>query len=351
MIFVTGGTGLVGSHLLYKLVKSGQQVRALRRANSNLKLTLKTFSYYSDDAEELFQKIEWVEGDILDYHSMEEVLAGTTDIFHCAAMVSFHANDRDSILNNNVKGTANLIDAAIFNKVNRFCHVSSIAALGKTQDGTEIDEETYWIPSKRKSIYSLSKFFSEMEVWRGIEEGLEAVIVNPSIILGPGNWDIGSPKLFQSIWKGLNYYTKGETGFVDVRDVTTAMKTLMEKETFEKNKNQRFILNAGNMNYQDFFYKIADSLQRPRPSNFASDLILQVAWRAARLASFFSGKQPIITRDTVSGTNQINHYNGSKITRSIGFEYRKLDDTILDISSLFLKDVEHLTPKKKGQKA
>ncbi|MFV0377157.1 MAG: NAD-dependent epimerase/dehydratase family protein [Mangrovibacterium sp.] len=347
-IFVTGGTGLVGSHLLFNLVQSGQRVRALKRPSSNLRLVLKTFAYYSDKPEELFSQIDWVEGDILDYHSMEEILAGVDDVYHCAAMVSFHANDYDSLLNNNVKGTANLIDAAIFNQISRFCHVSSIAALGKTQDGTQIDEETYWIPSKQKSAYSLSKFFSEMEVWRGIEEGgLEAVIVNPSIILGPGNWDIGSPKLFQTIWKGLHYYTKGETGFVDVRDVASAMIRLMDPTSFGEHKNQRFILNAGNMSYQDFFNKIADALQRPRPRTFASDLILQLAWRSARLASFFSGKRPAITRDAVSGTNKINHYNGSKIQRSIDFEYHPIDTTINDIAKLFLKDVELLTPKKK----
>ncbi len=341
MIFVTGGTGLVGSHVLFNLLQSGKEVRALKRPGSNLKLTLKTFSYYSEDPESLMKRIEWVEGDILDYPSLEELLAGVTEIYHCAAMVSFHPNDRDSMLNNNVKGTANLINAAVFHKVSKFCHVSSIAALGKTQDGTEIDEETYWTPSRQKTAYSLSKFFSEMEVWRGIEEGLEAVIVNPSIILGPGNWDIGSPKLFQAIWKGLKYYTKGETGFVDVRDVAAAMISLTDDDDFPKTRNQRFILNAGNMSYQTFFNKIADALQKPRPRTFASDMILQVAWRGARLASFFSGKRPSITRETVSGTNKINHYNGNKICRTINFSYRSLDTTIRDISKMFLKDIIH----------
>jgi nucleoside-diphosphate-sugar epimerase len=339
MIFITGGTGLVGSHVLFNLLQSGQRVRALKRPTSNLKMTNKTFSYYSDDPEALLERIEWVEGDILDYSTLEDLLIGVTEIYHCAAMVSFHPNDRDSMLNNNVKGTANLINAALYHRVKKFCHVSSIAALGKTQDGTDIDEETYWTPSRQKSAYSLSKFFSEMEVWRGIEEGIEAVIVNPSIILGPGNWDIGSPKLFQAIWKGLKYYTKGETGFVDVRDVATAMIQLTDDKNFPATKNQRFILNAGNMSYQTFFNKIADALQKPRPRTFASDMILQIAWRAARLASFFSGKRPSITRETVSGTNRINHYNGNKICKTIGFSYRSLDATIRDISKMFLKDI------------
>jgi nucleoside-diphosphate-sugar epimerase len=339
MILVTGGTGLVGAHLLYELTNSGLQVKALRRAQSNTGWVKKIFSYYTGEVDELFARIDWVEGDILDYLSLEEALQGVTKIFHCAAIVSFHGDDNDMMLNNNVKGTGNLIDAAIHNGVKQFCHVSSIAALGKTQDGSEINEETYWTPSKRKSGYSLSKFFSEMEVWRGIEEGLEAVIVNPSIIIGPGNWDIGSPKLFQSIWKGLNYYTKGITGFVDVRDVVKAMIVLMDEAQFEKVKSQRFILNAGNISYQELFNKIADGLNKPRPRNFASDVKLNIAWRMALAASFFTGKRPLITRDTVSGSNQKNHYSGEKITRTISFEYRRLDTSITDIAEIFLKDM------------
>ena len=339
MILVTGGTGLVGAHLLYELTNSGLKVKALRREQSNTGWVKKIFSYYSNRVDELFEQIEWVEGDILDYLSLEEALEGVTCIYHCAAIVSFHGDDNDMMLNNNVKGTGNLIDAAIHNGVRQFCHVSSIAALGKTQDGSEITEETYWTPSKRKSGYSLSKFFSEMEVWRGIEEGLDAVIVNPSIIMGPGNWEIGSPKLFQSIWKGLNYYTKGISGFVDVRDVVKAMILLMDNNRFEQVKNQRFILNAGNLSYQDFFNKIADGLNKPRPRSFASDIKLHIAWRMAKAASFFTGKRPVITRDAVSGTNQKNHYSGEKITRTIGFEYRSLDSSIADIAEIFLKDM------------
>jgi nucleoside-diphosphate-sugar epimerase len=286
-----------------------------------------------------FQRINWVEGDMLDYLSLEEALAGISTIYHCAAMVSFHGDDQDIMLNNNVKGTENLIDAAIYNGVSRFCHVSSIAALGKTQDGSEINEETYWTPSKRKSAYSFSKFFSEMEVWRGIEEGLDAVIVNPSIIIGPGNWDIGSPKLFQSIWKGLKYYTRGITGFVDVRDVVKAMIWLTEDAYFEKLKNQRFILNAGNLSYQELFNQIADALHKPRPRSFASDIKLNVAWRMAKAGSFFTRKPPLITRDAVSGTNQKNHYSGEKITRTTGFQYRSLPKSISDIAEIFLKDM------------
>ena len=339
MIFVSGGTGLVGAHLLYDLVSAGKTVKALKRPTSKVDWIKKIFSYYSPAYEQLFDQIIWVEGDLLDYFCLEDALEGVHTIYHCAAMVSFHGDDHDAMMTNNVKGTANLIDAAIHNKVSRFCHVSSIAALGKTQDGSEINEETYWTPSKRKSGYSLSKFFSEMEVWRGIEEGLDAVIVNPSIIIGPGNWDIGSPKLFQSIFKGLKYYTKGITGFVDVRDVVKAMTLLAEDPNFETIKNQRFILNAGNISYQDFFNRIADALNRPRPKNFASDMKLRIAWQMAQTASFFTGKRPVITRETVSGTNLNNNYSGDKIVKSIGFQYRDLNQSIKDIAEIFLKDM------------
>lgn len=339
MILVTGGTGLVGAHLLYELTSSGLTVKALRRHQSNTNWVRKIFSYYTDRVDELYARIEWVEGDILDYFSLETALKGVSRIYHCAAIVSFHGDDNDIMLNNNVKGTGNLIDAAIHNGVSRFCHVSSIAALGKTQDGSQITEDTYWTPSKRKSGYSLSKFFSEMEVWRGIEEGLDAVIVNPSIIMGPGNWDMGSPKLFQSIFKGLKYYTKGVTGFVDVRDVVKAMIMLMDDRQFELVKNQRFILNAGNMSYEDFFNKIADGLNKPRPKNFASDIKLNIAWRMALTASFFTGKRPLITRDAVSGSNKKHQYSGDKIIQTTGFSYRSLDSSIADIAEIFLKDV------------
>ena len=324
---------------MLELLSKGHTIKALRRPSSDLAWVRKIFSYYTDQVDELFSRIIWVEGDILDYLSLEDALQGVTVVYHCAAMVSFHGDDYDMMLNSNVQGTGNLIDAALFNKVQRFCHVSSIAALGKTHDGSEINEETYWTPSKRKSAYSLSKFFSEMEVWRGIEEGLDAVIVNPSIILGPGNWEIGSPKLFQSIWKGLKYYTKGVTGFVDVRDVVQAMIRLTSDEHFASCRNQRFILNAGNLSYQDFFNRIADVLKKPRPHNFASDIKLQIAWRMARTASFFTGKRPLITRDTVSASTQKNNYSGQKIVNSIGFHYLPLDETISSIGDIFLKDM------------
>ena len=227
MIFVTGGTGLVGAHLLYELTLAGHNVKALKRKTSNLQQVVKTFSYYTQNPDELFARIEWVDGDILDYFAIENLLKGVTEIYHCAAIVSFDPKERKKMISNNVEGTANLVNAAIENGVKKFCHVSSVAALGLVENGAMITEETNWVPSKKVSGYSESKFFSEAEIWRGMEEGLDAVIVNPSIILGPANWDTGSAKMFKTVWDGMKFFTRGITGFIDVKDVVRAMILLM----------------------------------------------------------------------------------------------------------------------------
>ena len=339
MIFVTGGTGLVGAHLLFELCKTGKKVRALKRESSNLQQVLKTFSYYTHDAQQLFDTIEWVNGDILDYYGLERLLKGVTEIYHCAAIVSFDSKDRQRMISNNVEGTANLVNAAIENGIKRICHVSSIAALGKLQNGALVTEETNWVPSKKNSAYSDSKFFSEAEVWRGIEEGLDAVVVNPSIIFGPANWTSGSAKIFKTIWDGLKFYTKGVTGFVDVSDVVQAMIKLMAEENFEKCKNQRYILSAENLSYQYIFSKIADALQKPKPGIWASDFLMGFVWRAATFASWFTHKPSLITREAATGRNSVNNYDGSKITRMIGHQYLPIIDSIKKTAGFLKQDM------------
>jgi len=338
MIFVTGGTGLVGSHLLFKLVEKGEKVRALKRKSSNLQQVLKTFSYYSAKAEAYFDAIEWVDGDILDYCSLEELLVGVDEIYHCAAIVSFDPKDRVQMISNNVEGTGNLVDAAIENRVKRICHVSSIAALGRLQNGESVTEETNWVPTKKHSAYSESKFFSEAEIWRGIEEGLDAVIVSPSIIIGPGNWESSSARLFKTIWDGLKFYTKGVTGYVEVNDVVDIMTGLMEEHRFDERKNQRYLLNAENLSYEDVFTQIADALAKPRPSVFASDFIAGLAWRFSAVIGRISGKTPRITRDVATGKNEINNFDGSKISSTLNFEYSSIADAINRTAAIFIKE-------------
>jgi nucleoside-diphosphate-sugar epimerase len=328
MIFVTGGTGLVGAHLLYELTLAGKNVKALKRESSNLQQVLKTFSYYSETPKELFNQIEWVEGNILDYFVLEKILEGVTEIYHCAAIVSFNTKERQQMIANNVEGTSNLVNAAIEKGVKKICHVSSIAALGRLDEGQSVTEETNWVPSKKISGYSESKFFSEVEIWRGIEEGLDAVIVNPSIIFGPANWETGSARMFKTIWNGMKFYTKGITGFVDVRDVVRAMILLMNEENFEAAKNQRYLLNSENLSYQNVFCQIADALEKSRPKIFASDFLLKMVWRVAKIAGIISRKSPAITRDVVANSNTVNNFDGSKIIKQFNFKYLPVSESI-----------------------
>jgi dihydroflavonol-4-reductase len=341
MILVTGGTGLVGSHLLLSLVRKGHHVKALKRKTSDIEGVRKVFRWYSSQEEELFRKIEWMEGDILDYYSLEAILKDVDIIYHCAAVVSFARRQRSGVIQNNVEGTANLINAALTCGVKQFCHVSSISALGKNRDGSPVTEDSGWIPSNKNSGYSESKFYSEAEVWRGIEEGLEAVIVNPSVIIGPGNWNIGSCRFFPMIYKGLRFYTSGENGYVDVRDVAEAIVMLTDKENFNKAKNQKYLLNADNLGYREFFHMIADAMHKPGPTIRATSFILHIAGKATSLWSLVSGKEAIFNKDTISSAIRKNRYDGSKITKVFGFRYRTVQQAVRHTAACFLGEINH----------
>jgi len=339
MIFVTGGTGLVGAHLLYELTLAGKPVKALKRETSNLQQALKIFSYYSDKPNELFRQIEWIDGDILDYFGLEKMLAGVTEIYHCAAIVSFDPKERKRMIANNVEGTANLVNAALENGIKKICHVSSVAALGRLDEQHLISEETNWVPSKKISGYSESKFFSETEIWRGIEEGLDAVIVNPSIILGPANWETGSAKIFKTVWDGMKFFTRGITGFVDVRDVVKAMISLMDVQNFEKVKNQRFLLSSENLSYESVFCQIADALGKPRPKYNASGRLMGLVWRLIWIASLITGKSPLVTRETAANSNLKRKFDGSKIKNYIHFEYLTISESIKQTATFLKKEM------------
>lgn len=332
---------MVGAHLLYELTSKGKKVKALKRKTSNLQQVLKTFSYYSKSPKDLFNQIEWIDGDILDYFALEKVLDGVTEIYHCAAIVSFNPNDRKYMIASNVEGTSNLVNAALENGVKKICHVSSVAALGRLDDQQPVTEETNWVPSKKISGYSESKFFSEAEIWRGIHEGLDAVIVNPSIILGPANWETGSSKLFKTVLDGMKFYTKGITGFVDVKDVAKAMVLLMDDSNFELCKNQRYLLSAENLSYQDIFYQIADALEKLRPKIHATRFMLELGWRAAKTASLVTRKLPLISREIVTSSKEVNNFDGSKITRQLNFNYLPIPDSIRQTASILKQDMQN----------
>ena len=338
MIFVTGGTGMVGAHLLYDLISCGKKVRALKRPGSDIKRTEKIFEYYSCEYQSLMQKIEWADGDILEKESLRNLLADVDQIYHSAAIISFDQRDRETMIHTNCEGTANLVDLALSLKIPRFCHVSSIAAIGSPPDGIEANEDHPWNNNTGHNAYAESKYLSEMEVWRAIFQGFEAVIVNPSIIIGPGNWKSGSSLLFPTVQKGLKFYTKGGTGFVDVHDVTEAMQRLMEDEVWDNVKNQRYILNSENITYREVFNQIADNINVKRPKFFAGNTLLKFASILSSMKSFLTRTRPAITSETVRSANKLNSYNGTKILKAIDFEYTKIEKSIKKTSELFLGD-------------
>jgi len=334
-ILVTGGTGLVGSHLLFNLVSGGSKVRALKRESSNLELVKKVFSYYSDEADVPLSLIEWVDGDVTDIYSLYDAMENIEQVYHTAAMVSFNPSDRKIMTKINVEGTANVVNAGLNKKIKKLCHVSSIATLGRTDNEELINEETHWKNSKNNSLYSVSKYGAEREVWRGIIEGLPAVIVNPSVIIGPGNWNKGSSRLFKQVWDGLKYFTEGVNGYVDVRDVAKSMILLMESDI----TNSRFIVSSENIDYLKLFSLIADGLVKNKPSVKANSILSRLIWRMEKLRSSFTGKNPLITKETARTAFQKYYYSNEKIKKMLGFEFIPMGVSIKETCRLFLKDI------------
>jgi dihydroflavonol-4-reductase len=334
MILVTGGTGMLGSHLLFKLLKEGEKVRALKRNSSNLEHVKKVFSYYEEDYAELFKKIEWFDADIMDQESLYESLDGIDRVFHVAALVSFRSRDKYKMISNNVTGTANIVNAALESGVQKFCHVSSISALGHDSSTNLTHEETFRNPKARYSGYSISKYRSELEVWRGITEGLNAVIVNPSIILGPGDWKTGSPSIFSNIAKGLKFYTNGITGYVDVWDVVNAMVSLMKTEI----SGERYIVSAENISFKEIFSKVADSLGVKRPTIHANKAMLGIAWRFEAIRSHITGNQPMVTKDSAYSANNIVRFSSQKLIDAIDFRFTPIESSVKKISEIYLSD-------------
>jgi len=334
MILVSGGTGLLGSHLLYKLISEGNSIKAIKRTSSNLSNVFNVFNYYNNDAQELFNKIQWCELDISDADAVNNCMYEVKQVYHSAAIVSFNPKDRDSMIRNNVLGTANMINAALENKVEKFCHVSSISALGNTDE--IVNEETFRNPSFEYSGYSISKYRSELEVWRGITEGLNAVIVNPSIILGAGNWQNGSSSIFYNIWKGLKFYTKGSGGYVDVVDVVKIMILLMKSDI----KNEKFIVSAENLTYKEVLNEIADNLDKKKPSFYANNFMLSFIWRLEFLLLKLTNRNPLITKEIAASAQSKSNYSNKKIVNTLNYQFITIKESINKISKLFKNEFE-----------
>jgi nucleoside-diphosphate-sugar epimerase len=324
MILVTGATGLVGSHLTYELLISGQQVKAIKRPNSNIENTKRIFSYYNTDFINLFEKIEWIDADIINYPSLINAMNNCEYVYHAAAMVSFAPEDKEALLQNNIQGTANIVNACLEKNIKKLCYVSSIAALGKSLNKEPITENTEWRDSEDISTYSKSKFHAECEVWKGIEKGLNAVIVNPTVILGPGNWESGSAALFNTVWKGLQFYTTGITGFVDVRDVARIMILLMNSNIH----SQKYLLNSENYSYKDLLSVMAIGFGKPVPKFRVTKLIAEIAWRLEFIRCKITGKTALITKETTTAARKQNVYSNEKIKKLLQYEFISVEKTI-----------------------
>ncbi len=343
-ILVTGGTGLVGAHLLFSLVKKGEKPIAVHRQNSDLNFIKKVFSFYDENADALFDKIMFKEADLLDVVSLGEAMQGVSQVYHCAAIVSFAPQEADKMMEENPLMTENVVNAALANGVEKLVHCSSVAALGRANPilkGAEkkaspkiITEKTEWKEGEENSAYAKSKYLAELQVWRGIEEGLNAAIVNPSIILGAGNWDSGSSALFKKIANGFKFYTDGINGYVDVRDVAKAMILLMESDV----SGERFILNAANKSYREIFTEIAKNLNAKPPQTEAKKWMSEIIWRLEAARTFVFGGNPLVTKSTARTAFQTNIYANEKIRKMLGFEFRDIQKSIAEISRFYQED-------------
>jgi dihydroflavonol-4-reductase len=332
MILVTGGTGLVGAQLLYDLASQGKPVRALRRATSDDSVLRLVFA----GRPELLSLVKWIEGDTTDIYSVSEALDGVEEVYHCAASISYVPSGIRQMMKVNVEGTANMVNAALETGVRKFCHVSSVAALGRTEDNVLINETVFWKSSKYNSNYAISKYLGEREVWRAMEEGLDALIVQPSIIIGPGDWKTGSTAMFTELWKGMKYYSEGMMGFVDVRDVTDSMIKLMAKGRM----GQRYIVSAENLTYHQVFDYIADSFGKPRPSIFVNKFLSEAGWRAEAVRSFILQRKPFITKETARNSQMRWKYANEKIKKETGMEFIPVKAAVQRTAELFMKDMQ-----------
>lgn len=335
MILVTGGTGMLGAHLLYALLERGENsIRATFRSDSAIEKTRKIFSYYTEEADQFISKIQWVKVDLGDIIEVFDAMEGVDVVYHCAAKVSFRPKDAYRLLLENPAITANLINAALRHDVKAFGHVSSVATLTPVTKNAVMDEESYWKSEPGVSTYSKSKYAAEMEAWRGVEEGLNVVIINPCVILGPGYWNDGSSQIFDTIAKGFPYYTQGENAVVDVRDVVEAFLRVMDGKYY----GERFVVTGAQVKFKDLFERIALALGVKPAHKHAKPWMTEILWRIEKVRSAIFGSKPLITKETARTARKVSRYDSSKIIEKTGIQFRDLQTTIVDFSEFYKKD-------------
>jgi nucleoside-diphosphate-sugar epimerase len=333
MILVTGGTGLVGSHLLYHLALENDVIKAIHRTNSDLNAVKNVFRYYTDDIEPLIQKIEWEEADITDIFTLEKVFKNVTEVYHAAAMVSFDPKDYKAMRKINIEGTSNIVNFCIDFGIKKLCFVSSVAAIEKSFNNKFIDENEPWNSEMNNYGYAITKYGAEMEVWRGAQEGIPCVIVNPGVILGEGFWHNGSGALFSKIDKGLRFYSEGVTGFVGVKDVVNVMIQLMKSNIL----NERFILVSENKSFKDVFFLIADNLYKKRPSIKVTEFMSAIGWRLEKIRSILTRRAPLLTAHTAKSIHKKHYYSSDKAKKALHYDFELIADTVKRVCKFYRK--------------
>ena len=328
MILVTGGTGLVGSHLLYHLLLENDSVRAIHQQNSDLNAVKRVFQFYGTDAESLFNKIRWVEAGLNDIPELEKAFENVKYVYHCAAFISFASKDYQKMRRVNIYGTTNVVNLCISNQVEKLCFVSSVAAIENGIEGELMDETDNWNNATDKSDYAITKYGAEMEVWRASQEGIPVVIVNPGVILGSGFWQKGSGRLFSNVQKGLKFYTEGVTGFVGVQDVVKIMILLMSSTI----SNQRFVIISENISYKNILFMIADALGKQRPKIKISKFISSCMWRIEFLRSKITLSDPLLTKYTAKSALSNHPYTAEKIKNELDFEFEPINSCVEKIA-------------------
>jgi nucleoside-diphosphate-sugar epimerase len=330
MVLVTGGTGFLGSYIIKELVERNYPVRAIRRSTSKL-------PFYIPAG--IFGQVDWVEGDILDPVALDEAMEGVNAVIHSAAIISFHKADNEKMYHVNVQGTANVVNTAIDKNISRLVHISSVAALGRSKTGGHINEERKWQESNINTRYAISKYKAEMEVWRGIGEGLNAVIINPSTVLGYGDWDSSSCRIFKTIYHEFPWYTTGINGFVDIEDVARTTVLLMQSDI----KEQRFIANGDNWSFQQLFNTIADGFGKKHPHRKATPLLGGVAWRLEKFKTLFSGENPLLTRESAKVAHSYTFFENDKLLKALPqFSFTPLQESIQKTCKKYLHAIKTL---------
>jgi nucleoside-diphosphate-sugar epimerase len=310
---------------------------AIKRQESDVLKTKKLFSYYTSDAAVLFDKIKWIDADVCDIYSILDALEGIETVYHCAGFVSFNSKDNKKMHQINSEGTANVVNACLEKNIKALCYVSSIATLQNPDITTNIDESVYWKSSPKASDYAISKYNGEREVWRGAEEGLNVVIVNPGIILGPGFWHQSSGKLIETCYKGNPFYTNGSSATIDVIDVVSCMIKLVSTKNF----NKRFVLIENNYSFKEILSQVHLALGKKEPSIEVGKVLLTLGKWFDGWRSFITGKEQLITKETVVASLDSNSYNNHSVTTALNHQFIPLNETVKSVCTAYLKDIKH----------